>query len=142
MTPELEILASPSLDDREAILAPLRAYNEQAGGPANSRLLAIVIRDPDGGGIIGGLWGRSSYDWLFIELLVVPEQLRGQQVGTALMTEAERQARERGCVGIWLDTYGFQALGFYRKLGFQPVGEIPDHPRGSTRTFLAKRLVP
>jgi hypothetical protein len=44
------------------------------------------------------------------------------------------------CVGIWVDTYGFQARGFYEKLGYELFGTIDDHPRGSHRFFFRKRL--
>jgi GNAT superfamily N-acetyltransferase len=81
-----------------------------------------------------------GYDWLFIELLAVPEQWRGHDYGTALMGEAERIARSRGCVGVWLDTFDFQARGFYEKLGFTLFGTLDDHPVGHRRFFLRKRL--
>ena len=77
---------------------------------------------------------------MFIELLFVPERLRGQGVGRQLMAEAERIAREHGLVGIRLDTFEFQARGFYEKLGFTVFGEIADHPPGSSRYFLSKLL--
>lgn len=77
---------------------------------------------------------------MHVDLLAVPESLRGQDVGTALMQRAEAMARERGCVGAWLDTFAFQARGFYEKLGYNVFGEIPDHPVGSARYFLRKRF--
>lgn len=100
----------------------------------------ILLRDRAAGSTIGGLWGRSVYDWLYVELLAVPEDLRGQGVGSTLMRQAETIAIERGCVGVWLDTYGFQARGFYEKLGYEVFGVLDDHPRGSQRFFLRKLL--
>jgi ribosomal protein S18 acetylase RimI-like enzyme len=58
------------------------------------------------------------------------------------MQQAEDIAREAGCAGIWLDTYEFQARGFYEKLGYTVFGELPDHPAGMKRFFMMKRLVP
>ena len=49
-------------------------------------------------------------------------------------------ASPRGLAGLWLDTFAFQAKDFYEKLGFSVFGEIDDHPRGSRRHFLMKRL--
>jgi GNAT superfamily N-acetyltransferase len=43
----------------------------------------------------------------------------GKVVGKALMAQAENIARANGCIGLWLDTYEFQARGFYEKLGFE-----------------------
>ncbi|MBM7405800.1 MULTISPECIES: GNAT family N-acetyltransferase [Sphingomonas] len=139
MTFRLHIPEQPSPEDREAVLAPLRAYNEQMAGPAKAEPVAILLHDEEGNSV-GGLWGRSGYDWLFVEYLAVPEAWRGQGTGSALIAEAERIARARGCCGLWLDTFAFQARGFYEKLGFRVFGTLEDHPRGSRRFFLSKRL--
>ncbi|MGH8409424.1 MAG: GNAT family N-acetyltransferase, partial [Pseudomonas sp.] len=47
---------------------------------------------------------------------------------------------EKGCAGIWLDTFSFQAPGFYRKLGFSEFGHIAEYPPGHTRHFFQKHL--
>jgi GNAT superfamily N-acetyltransferase len=135
----ISIPEKPSAEDREAVLAPLRAYNESHAGSPSVEPVAILLTD-DNGETMGGLWGKTSYDWLFVEFLAVPEASRGQDLGTALMREAERVARARGCCGIWLDTFAFQARGFYEKLGFSVFGTLEDHPVGSRRFFLSKRL--
>ncbi|MDB5536981.1 MAG: Acetyltransferase family protein, partial [Devosia sp.] len=43
-------------------------------------------------------------------------------------------------VGIWLDTFSFQARPFYEKLGYSVFGTIPDYPPGGARYFLSKTL--
>ena len=139
MTFRLTIPDDPSPADREAVLAPLRAYNIAQAGDPRIRPVAILIAAEDGTRE-GGLWGRIGYDWLFVELLAVPEAARGQGLGRALMQRAEAIAREAGCAGIWLDTYEFQARGFYERLGFTLFGTLPDHPVGQRRFFLMKRL--
>ncbi len=42
--------------------------------------------------------------------------------------------------GFWLDTFAFQAPGFYEKLGYEIFGTLDQFPRGSCRHFLYKRL--
>ena len=79
---------------------------------------------------------------MFIQYLFVPEDLRGQGVGTELMQRAEDWGRSQGLTGIWIDTFEFQARGFYEKLGFTVFGTLEDHPVGSRRYFLQKRLTP
>ena len=140
MTLRIEMTQQPTAADREAILAPLRAYNLAQAGDGKSELLALLVRD-DQDEILGGLYGRFFYQWLFIELLSVPDQARGQGMGSRLMKMAEDLAREKGCVGIWLDTFDFQAPAFYQKLGFSEVGQITDYPPGHRRFFLQKRLL-
>lgn len=140
MTLRIELTQNPTNEDREAILAPLRAYNASQAGEANSQPIALLVRD-DKDEILGGLYGRVFYQWLFIELLSVPEQARGQGMGSKLMQMAEDLAREKECVGIWLDTFDFQAPEFYRKHGYSELGEIADYPPGHKRFFFQKRLI-
>jgi GNAT superfamily N-acetyltransferase len=124
---------------RQGILEPLSAYNVARTGRSDYRPLVIAVEDADGR-VIGGLWGRTVYDWLFVELLFVPEALRGRGVGTDLMKRAEDEALARGCHSAWLDTFEFQARGFYERLGYVCFGELPDYPAGFARYFMRKAL--
>ncbi len=139
MNLRIERSQNPTDEEREAILTPLRAYNATQAGLSNAQPLALLVRD-DNGEILGGLYGRFFYQWLFIELLSVPEQARGQGMGSTLMQMAEDLAREKECVGIWLDTFDFQAPEFYKRLGYSELGQIADYPPGHKRFFFQKRL--
>jgi GNAT superfamily N-acetyltransferase len=75
-----------------------------------------------------------------VELLFVPKEYRGAGLGTELMRLAEEEARRRGCRGAWLDTFSFQARGFYERLGYSVFGTIGDHPPGHSRFFMKKAL--
>ncbi|WLI44308.1 GNAT family N-acetyltransferase [Pseudomonas beijingensis] len=141
MTLRIERTDTPTDEERQAILAPLRAYNTAQTGGSAPELVAWLVRDEQGE-IVGGLYGRVFFRWLYIELLVVPEQARGQGTGSTLMQMAEELAREKNCVGIWLDTFDFQAPEFYRKHGFIECGQIDDYPPGHQRFFFQKRLTP
>lgn len=137
--PTIVITDSPSSADRDAITQALVAFNDKAVGPSGFRPLAVLVQDADGN-TIGGLWGKTNFDWLIVELFVVPEQFRGQNLGSSILSRAEAVARERGCIGAWLDTYEFQALEFYKKQGYELFGTVEDHPRGSRRFFVKKRF--
>jgi ribosomal protein S18 acetylase RimI-like enzyme len=41
---------------------------------------------------------------------------------------------------VWVDTFKFQAPGFYQKLGYEVFGVLPDYPRGRRCFFLHKRF--
>jgi GNAT superfamily N-acetyltransferase len=125
---------------RDAILKPLRAFNESKVGPITAEPLAITLRDPESDAVTGGLWGHSVMGWLFVDLLVVPEGLRGRGLGSSLIRKAEEIAIKRSCVGIWLYTITFQAPGFYQKMGFQRFGAFSDSPKDHDRIFYLKRL--
>jgi hypothetical protein len=56
------------------------------------------------------------------------------------MVEAETIARERGYIGVWLDTFEFQARPFYEKLGYEIFGQLESGPGAIARYFLKKRF--
>jgi len=140
--PQIVFEAEPQPETRAAILEGLVAFNNQQteGRFDPPQSVALSLRDPGTGRPIGGLTARIAYSRMFIELLFVPEHLRGQGLGEKLMAEAEAVARARNCIGIWLDTFSFQAPGFYKRLGYTEFAEMTDYPPGSSRFFLQKRL--
>ena len=139
MSIQLRMTDVPDDACRNAILSPLIAYNESKTGRTDHRPLIIAIDDSHGR-VIGGLWGRTAYDWLFVELLFVPDSLRRRGLGSELMGRAESAALARGCHSAWLDTFEFQARQFYERLGYTCFGELTDYPMGSARYFMKKAL--
>lgn len=136
----IEVKDNPQDADYQAIVAPLRAYNKAQAGVELAEKVALLVTD-ESGVTQGGLHGRIFGEWLFVELLVVPEAGRGKGLGSQLMSMAEAVAREKGCFGVWLDTFSFQAPEFYQKLGYSVFGELKDYPPGHSRFFLQKRFV-
>jgi GNAT superfamily N-acetyltransferase len=130
----------PTQDDIDAVLAALAASESMDGRDAGHQPFSVLLSDTPGGPVTGGLYGYQLFDWLFIQFVAVPRALQGQGVGRDLMARAESWARERGLAGLWLDTFAFQARPFYEKLGFTVFGTIENHPRGSRRFFMQKRL--
>ena len=123
---------------RDLIIATLDTHATAAGYPFLAEPVAFEARD--GERHLGGLTGKVLYGWLFVELLGVVEEARGTGAGRALLARAEDFARARCLTGLWLDTYGFQAPGFYERLGYTEFGRIPDMPPGQGRIFYLKRL--
>ena len=132
----LESNPDPSI--RQDILVPLVADNEIAGGPSRAGLLVVTVRDSSGA-VAGGLWGRTGYDFLFIELLALGPA-KGLGLGRQVMGIAEAEARRRELKGMWLDTWTFQAPDFYPKFGFRECGRITGYPPGHDRIFYVKRF--
>ena len=140
MTADIVVTENPDVTIRAALLDLLIAYNDSKTKPGGLAPLAIVLNHRGDDRLIGGLWGRSTYDWLFIELLFVPEALRGSGYGRALLMKAEEIARARGCTGICLDSFDFQAPGFYQKLGYEIFATLESPERGFKRNYLRKSL--
>jgi GNAT superfamily N-acetyltransferase len=141
MTPTFTLIDKPDSAIAQGIKGPLLAFNNASSGhPFDGKALVISLAHPETNEILGGLWGSTSYGWLHIDMLIVPESLRGQGLGTQLMQQAEKVAQTRGCCGSYLDTFDFQARGFYEKLGYNVFGTIEDNPPGHQRFFLSKKL--
>ncbi|QVN21111.1 GNAT family N-acetyltransferase [Burkholderia pyrrocinia] len=139
MTFTYEVTDAGDANVRKQIVAPLVRFNESPAGPNDFRPLAVLVTDAQGA-VVGGLWGGTAFGWLHVDLLVVPEEARGQGTGTRIMDLAEAEAVARGCRSAWLDTFDFQARPFYEKRGHVRFGERPDYPVGHTRIFLTKKL--
>ena len=144
MTISVILKDQPDEQARELILDALIAANERGSGPSGYRPLTALIYDDDDSTdtVLGGLYGRTAYGWLFVELLFVPEPLRGQGIGASLMRRAEREALARGCHSAWLDTFSFQAPDFYRRLGYTVFGRLDGYPAPHSRFFMQKTLAP
>ncbi|MCV9966539.1 GNAT family N-acetyltransferase [Pararhizobium sp. BT-229] len=133
------VLANHDTDGLDALSKTLTAFNAARTGQAEyDPDFAIYVRDPETREIVGGLYATDGYGWAFIKYLVLPENYRGMGVGARLMAEAERIARDRGYVGIWLDTFEFQARPFYEKLGYTVFGALEGIPGAIPRYFLKK----
>jgi GNAT superfamily N-acetyltransferase len=132
--------ATATGEDPFAILnGLLNDYNSGHVGPAKQVPLWLFARDADGK-VQGGLRGSTYWSWCSVDVLAVAEPYRGQGIGSRLLAKAEEIARERGCIGIRLDTIGFQAPDFYRRHGYSEFGRIDDYPPGHTRYWFMKRF--
>lgn len=124
----------------KAILSGLKAYNRPHLGRRKAEKKLVFTARDEAGVLIGGIVGYFSADWLYVHLLWVDPAHRGQDIGTALIREAEAETRRRGGSMIRLETWSFQAPGFYPKLGFKEFGRIDGHPIGHATIFFAKLL--
>ena len=138
--PRLALTSEPDEIAHGAILNPLIAFNIRQAGDLDRKPLAVLIHNHQTGQIEGGLWGRTSWKWLTIELLFVPDYCRKSGVGTAVMHLAEQEAIKRSCIGVLVDTHDFQAPRFYKKLGYRRIGEVTDCPPGFSRVYFEKRF--
>ena len=139
---DLEIVLTDVVDDRlEAVINDgLNAFNDEVTGYSDRHPLAVVVKDPATGEILGGAKGRTSLGLLFVELFWLPEALRGSGLGSRILRMMEEEGRRRGCRSAVLLTISFQAPDFYRRQGWRVFGEIPCDPPGTSRVFMTKDL--
>ena len=127
-------------EERKAIFDPLIEFNKKHAGEPNYVPLNVLVHE-NNQQLTGGLWGHTAYGWFVVELLFLPERLRGQRIATSILREAESEAIRRGCKNAWVDTHEFQARGFYESNGYTIFGELPNYPDGHARFFMKKPLI-
>lgn len=81
--------------------------------------------------LIGGAIGFIEYNWYFLDLLYVNEEYRGKNVGTNLIKKIEEFAIKEHLIGVRMETWDFQARGFYEKNGYIVFAEIKNCPPGT-----------
>jgi GNAT superfamily N-acetyltransferase len=138
---QLRVAFEPFIDDgvRKFIDDGVDLYNIAVTGLPSYFPANFVLRSERGevlGGLLAMIWG----DWLRVRTLWVSEPARGLGHGSRLLEAAEAYAKERGCRGVSLDTFSFQARPFYERHGYTVFATHEDDPPGHARHFLEKRL--
>jgi ribosomal protein S18 acetylase RimI-like enzyme len=144
---EFDVLLTDAASEnlRKAVHQRIRDYNDsrsehhRMARTTGVKKLDIFVHDGEGR-LRGGLVASTYWGWLEVEDLWLDEGLRGQGYGRRLVAMAEEEARARGCQWSWLRTFGFQARGFYERLGYRVVGVLEDYPPGDALYWLRKDL--
>lgn len=91
--------------------------------------------------IIAGILGcLNCWGCLHISILFVDESHRGKGYGSKLLRKIESEAKSQSCHIIHLDTFDFQAKGFYLKEGYEVFGELSNCPKNHSLFFLKKDI--
>ena len=117
----------------------IRSYNRSKRVVAESEPLNLYVED-EHGEIMAGLVAETFGNWLEIEYLFVKEDLRGQGIGSQLLQQAKSEAKKRNCRFAFVNTYQFQAPGFYQKQGYKEVFTLKDYPYTGQRHYYQKDL--
>ena len=135
----IEFEPFPNEAARQFVINGVDNYNIATTGEAAYYPANFFLRDPRGeilGGLLGQIWGK----WLHVAYLWVAEMARRAGHGRMLIERAEQYAVERGCVGVHVSTFSFQARPFYEKLGYEVFGVLEGMPPGHSHFYLKKRL--
>ncbi len=136
----LPIVELDELNPASSVLAAkLMQFNESHARPYDFVALRLAIFDQYGN-IEAGLLGATGWQWLNIDIVFVDPARRNIGLGRAMVQRAIVMAQARGCIGVMLDTFDFQARGFYEKLGFVVFGELHDMPPGHRRYWLRREI--
>ncbi|HHP0478429.1 TPA: GNAT family N-acetyltransferase [Vibrio campbellii] len=138
---KLEFKLNPEQNDLDLIRDGIRAYNRMHLPDGDVDAVGCFAWN-DEGNIVGGLTGEMFNNTVFVEYLWVDAEARTLGVGSKLIALLEEQVKQHGVTHLYLDTYSFQALDFYLKLGFEKVGQYSGYPAaGIDKHFLQKQIV-
>ncbi len=130
-------------DDDALLTGAVDAILDEAakaqGHPFEGRKVQLRAQDAEGR-FLGGLIGAQLQRWFFVKLLAVSPEARGGGIGAQLLARAEAMAREDGLVGIYLDTFEFQAPRFYLREGYREIGRLPKVGDAPQRIWFAKEF--
>ena len=108
---------------------------------ADPEEFVLKIED-ENGGIIGGCIAEAyEYHWarVLLEEFWVDERYRHQGIGSMILREVERIAREKGCRVVTLGTASYMARPFYEKHGYTVFTTLKT-PNGYISYSLVKYL--
>lgn len=134
----IEVTDSPNTDERNFIIAQVRAFNSMFV-ERDVRCLCVFTRDA-AENILGGLSADTYWGYLHISHLWVHEQHRRRGIASCLIRAAETEAQIRGCRNALVDTFSFQAPGFYLRMGYEEFGRLPGFSGNHMRHFMHKSL--
>ena len=146
----LRIEVGPDESREDDITGRLVAHNQAASEmirlrfrPENlrSQPLAAYALDEDGT-VVGGCVASMVpvWHWLEIDTMWVAPEHRGSGLARRLLESVEDQARAAGCRWAKLNTFDFQAPGFYVACGYVEHGREVDYPPGHTNVLMRKDL--
>lgn len=135
----LRITNDGNEQDIDEIHQLLKAYNLSKREKSESEPIGIFYED-ERGNKLAGLTGETFGNWLCIRYFYVDSLLRGKGIGSRILEAAETEAKNRGCKYAFVDTFSFQAPGFYEKKGFRQVFALTDYPYTGARYYFTKAL--
>ncbi|RKN76069.1 GNAT family N-acetyltransferase [Paenibacillus ginsengarvi] len=103
------------------------------------RDINLYLRDAEDR-VVGGLFCETWSYSLYIDMFWIDDSYRNQGCGKAMLAEAERQARELGCIHAHTNTFSYQAPHFYERMGYEVFGVNDGFPDGIKQYFLRKKL--
>ena len=122
-----------------AIVGRLDLYRRYGfGEQAAARLLAAALCEPravllvagEAGEVAGFAWfvRRGAFDRSgYLRLIAVDERWQGRGAGQELLGELERRHLAEGGILLLCESSNAAARRFYERLGYSPVGELPDY---------------
>ena len=127
-------------NDAEYLSEKLNAHDAACVPRAHKYVpLTGKVTDGDGTIIAGFVGGVNGWNGADIDALWVDERYQRQGIGSALLRELEREAKETGAYLMVLDAFDWN-VEFYKKNGYEVTGALKGFPKGHTMYCIQKYL--
>ena len=127
--------------DAEIIRQGLRDYDTSQAGCSNEHIPLNKKALDENGNIIAAIFaGVGRWNHFYIDMVWVEEPYRNQRIGSELLAEAEREAKERGAYFAQTELATDWNVEFFKKNGYTAVGAWEDVPKGHVTYILEKRF--
>ncbi len=132
-----KIIKTPDDTDLKKYNEMLEKENSVLPDKKDIKLCAYI---KEGDEIVGGVITEISDNWLYVDELWIPDTFRGNGLGRKVVEAVERESLKYDVCGYKLETSSFQALDFYKALGYEVYGELENCPKGHIEYYLRKIL--
>lgn len=106
--------------------ADIEHYGKDSGWQSESLIFLAYeeeIKDP-----VGVLYAKLDAGVIFLDAIIVSKNSQKKGIGTALMSELEKVAKEKNAHKIYLYTRDdWNAVKLYKKFGFKKTQNLPNH---------------
>ena len=127
---------------RNKILAGFTQYGLQQRGidGDNTQSAPESFEAWDGDTFAGAAVGKVFWGQLHVKWLYVEESYRSSGIASQLMAKLENCAREQKCTFMFVETLSFQALHFYKKIGFKEDFSRQGYTQSISFHYLSKYI--
>ena len=136
---EITYEKNPTKEDTNFLWQKITEIAIKTQGHKQHESFAFFMRD-ENNQIKAGCNGFIFYGCLYVDQLWVDDSFRKKGYGTQLMQLAENLAKEKKCLFMAVNTMHWEALDFYKKLGFYVEFERHGFEKNSIFYLLRKNL--
>lgn len=123
--------------EKEHIYDGILAYNEKQGIFYED--MSFCIKDEQGEMIAGVVVIRKG-KFIDLQYLWVQEEHRKEGLGSHILNEVEKRAKEKGATRVSIETFGFQAPKFYPRHGYTLFAEAKNCIGKHSRYYFTKEI--
>jgi GNAT superfamily N-acetyltransferase len=129
----------PNVENEQALFDGISDDGMHSHKKDRIRSFGVFIKNADRV-VIGGVTGVTFYGCLYIDMLWVDHHYRKQKYATQLMQEAEEIGRTRKAAFALVNTFEWQALPLYLKLGYE-VEFVREGFEGGSKMYLLRKVI-